>query len=70
MPKPPSAAQSLFPNLPSQERREVEQQLKPTTAQSMYPELPSLAPKALSYDELKAAWRDHMLALMGLRRKP
>jgi len=69
MPNPPSAAQALYGHLPSASREPVEQRHKPTTAQSMYPSQPSLVPKPMSYGELKAAWRDHMLALCGIRRK-
>jgi hypothetical protein len=69
MAQPKSAAQSLYPNLPSAARPEVEQRNKPTTAQAMYPSQASLVPKRLSYDELRQAWRDHMLALAGIRRK-
>ena len=64
----PTAAQALFGHLPSAERPVVEQS-KPTTAQAMYPSQPSTQPRRLSYDELREAWRDHMLALCGLRRK-
>ena len=73
MPKPPSAAQSLYPNLRQGTPEPVEQQrLKPTTAQSMYPGHPSLAPKPqrrLSPDELKTAWFEYYWSLMGIRRK-
>jgi hypothetical protein len=67
----PTAAQALYGHLPSGEGREVEQRSKPPTSQAMFPSLPSLVPKPerqLSPAELKEAWRDHMLALAGLRR--
>jgi len=68
----PSAAQALFGHLPSAVRAEVQQRHKPTTAQAMYPTMPSLAPKPerrWSQGELREAWRDHVMQLMGLRRK-
>jgi len=68
MPKLPSAANQVYPHLPSGERPEVEQQ-RPTTAQAMYPTMATTQPRRLSYNELKEAWRDHMLAKMGLRRR-
>ena len=65
----PTVAEALFGHLPSAVRPEVEQRYKPTTAQAMYPSQPSTQPRRLSYDELREAWRDHMLALCGIRRK-
>jgi hypothetical protein len=65
---PRSAAQSLYPNLPSAAREPVQRGREPTTAQAMYPRQPSTQPRQLSYDELREAWRDHMLALAGIRR--
>jgi hypothetical protein len=64
----PTAAQALFGHLPSAARPELEQS-KPTTAQALYPGLRSTAPRQLSYEERKAAWSDHMLALSGLVRR-
>jgi hypothetical protein len=34
----------------------------------MYPAMASSQPRQLSYSELKEAWRDHMLALAGIRK--
>jgi hypothetical protein len=67
MAQPKSAAQSLYPHLHSASRPEVEQP-RPTTAQAMYPSQPSTQPRQYSPAELRELWRDHMLALAGLRR--
>ena len=37
MPNPPSAAQALYPHLPSGERPEVKQRRKPNTADALFP---------------------------------
>jgi hypothetical protein len=37
MPNPPSAAQALYPHLPSGERPEVKQRRKPNTADAIFP---------------------------------
>ena len=66
MTNPPSAAQALYPNLPTGERDE-RQQSGPRLADAMYPR-PS-QPR-LSQDEVRARWRDRMMEMAGLRRKP
>jgi len=67
-----NAAGQIWPHLAQGTPDEVEQRHKPPTAQSMYPSQPSLVPKPerqLSYEELKAAWHEHLWALVGIRRK-
>ena len=65
MPNPPSAAQSLYPHLQSGAREPIKQS-EPKLSAAMWP---SLAPKELSREELKEAWRDYQLALAGLKRR-
>ena len=68
----PSAAQALFGHLPSAVRPEVNQRHKPTTAQSLYPGMRSLAPKPqrrYTPDELKTAWFEWRMEMVGFRRK-
>jgi hypothetical protein len=62
----PTAAKALYPNLASGERPELAQS-GPRLAEALYPRPQE---RRLTPDELREAWRDHMLALMGLRRKP
>ena len=62
-----NAANQIRSNLPSAAREPIKQPER-TLAQALYPGLRSTAPRQLSYDERKAMWSDHMLALSGLRR--
>jgi len=59
----PTAAQSLYPNLPSAEREPIKQSSEPRLADAMYPR------PQLSRRELDDLWRDHLMALAGLRRR-
>ena len=61
----PSAAQALYPNLPSGERPE-RAQTGPRLSEAMYPRpsQPRLTP-----DELREAWRERMQELAGIRRR-
>jgi hypothetical protein len=61
----PSAAAALYPNLPSSERPE-QTQTGPRLSEAMWPRA---EPKPLSPQELREAWRDHLMQLAGLRRK-
>jgi hypothetical protein len=68
---PPSAAQSLYPNLPSATPDVVEKRQQGTVAAAMYP---SLVPKPKSPNPYlgnvtESQWRDYLWSLAGLRRK-
>jgi hypothetical protein len=60
----PSAAEALFPNLPSGERPE-QAQTGPRLANAMYPRPQQ---PQLSSNELREAWHEHQWALAGIRR--
>jgi hypothetical protein len=60
-----NAAGQIWPHLPQGTPDEVEQRRTGSLADALYPrpQEPRLSP-----DQVKELWRDHMLALMGLRR--
>jgi len=68
-----SPASYIWPHLvASQPERREPQRERNLLAESMYPGHRTLAPKPkppLTQSALQEAWRDHQLALAGLRRK-
>jgi hypothetical protein len=64
----PSPAASIYPHLISGKPAEPERRYQATSplAESMYP---SLVKKPPTPSEVRDQWREHMLSLMGLRRK-
>ena len=70
--RPRSAAASLYPHLKSGTRDVVERRDQPTSvAAALYPDLvPKPKPPNPYLERMtEDAWRDHLLALAGLRRK-
>jgi hypothetical protein len=60
----PSAAQALYGHLPSAERPE-RQQSGPRLSDALYPRSKE---RRSSYDELKAAWFERRMEMVGFRR--